>query len=144
MTDPAAVRDRLAAAVAPGGGWGYVPGQPAHLEPTALAVLALHADPDRHAAAISGGFAALAAHADPDGSYRLTRGRPQAVWPTALALFAHTRTTGQPAGVADRLLAVEGRVVKLDPEMEGVTDLDLRLLGWPWAEGTFSWVEPTA
>ena len=23
-------------------------------------------------------------------------------------------------------------------------DIDLKLVGWPWAEGNFSWAEPTA
>src|SRR3954469_9752518 len=80
--------DRLAELAAPEGGWGYQPGQPAHLEPTALAVLALSVDRVKYAAHIDAGLAAIEANRTPDGTYRLTRGRPQAVWPTALVLFA--------------------------------------------------------
>ena len=145
MTDPPAVRDRLVALAAPGGGWGYHPGQPAHLEPTCLAILALGADLIRNSDAIAAGFRAVEAHAHPDGSYRLTRGRPQAVWPTALVLLAKTALQDQTSSaVAIKLLAVEGRVVKQDPEVDDMMDIDLQLLGWPWAEDTFSWVEPTA
>src|SRR5262249_4459199 len=30
-----------------------------------------------------------------------------------------------------------------DPALD-MHDIDLKLVGWPWAEGNFSWVEPTA
>ena len=82
------VLDRLAATAHAEGGWGYQPGQPAHLEPTCLALVALAADRSKYAAAIETGKRALQAHARADGSYRLARGRPQAAWPTALVLFA--------------------------------------------------------
>ena len=147
MPDPNVVLDRLADLAAPGSGWGYQPGQEAHLEPTCLAVLALSAGGSRHQAAVEAGWRAVEANARPDGSYRLTRGRPQAAWPTALVLFAKA-AVGRPAAevgpVADRLLALEGRVVKADPEVDDMLDIDVGLLGWPWAEDTFSWVEPTA
>jgi len=147
MTDPASIRERLASLASPGGGWGYHVGQPAHLEPTCLALLALSVEPTKYAAAIEAGLNALATHAHADGSYRLTRGRPQAVWPTAMVLFARAGM-GHPAEqlkpISDRLIATEGRVIKADPEIDDMLDIDLRLLGWPWAEDTFSWVEPTA
>src|SRR4051812_21587385 len=106
MPDPTPVLDRLAALASPDGGWGYQPGQPAHLEPTAFAVLALAADPARYGPHVEAGLRALAAHAAPDGSYRLTRGRPQAAWPTALVLFARAGLGHPPeqlAATADRL-----------------------------------------
>ncbi|MGL4421359.1 MAG: DUF362 domain-containing protein, partial [Gemmataceae bacterium] len=31
-----------------------------------------------------------------------------------------------------------------DPEFADTTDINVSLMGWPWAEGTFSWVEPTS
>jgi uncharacterized protein (DUF362 family) len=141
---PDAIRDRLAAATLPTGGWGYHPGQAAHLEPTCLGALALSANPEQYAAAIADGWAAIESHAHADGSYRLTRGRPEAAWPTAVTLFTKS-VLGQPADAArDRLLSLEGRVIKADPEIGEMTDIDVGLLGWPWAEDTFSWVEPTA
>ena len=147
MSDLVALRDHLLRLASPDGGWGYQAGQPAHLEPTCLAVLALSADAERHSAAITNGLQSLAAHARPDGTYRLLRGRPHATWPTALVLFTrfvlgHASAETDP--MANGLLAVEGRVVKLDPEVDDMSDIDLQLVGWPWAEGTFSWVEPTA
>ncbi len=147
MSDLSSTLDRLAGLAAADGGWGYQPGQPAHLEPTCLAVLALSADPQKYGPQIEAGLRAIEAHALPDGSYRLSRGRPQAAWPTALVLFTRA-ALGQPGErlnpVADKLLAVEGKVVKADPEVDDMLDIDLQLLGWPWAEETFSWVEPTA
>jgi uncharacterized protein (DUF362 family) len=141
-------RDRLAALVSPEGGWGYQPGQPAHLEPTCLALLALAADRDRFAAAIDAGLRWVESNRHPDDTYRLARGRPQAAWPTALVLFTR-HALGLPAGqlapTADKLLAIESRVVKVDDEIADLKiDIDVSLLGWPWAEANFAWVEPTA
>jgi uncharacterized protein (DUF362 family) len=137
--------DLLATTASADGGVGYRPGQPAHLEPTCLAALALAADPQRYSPQIAAAVAAVQQHAQPDGSYRLTRGRPQAVWPTALVLFTRANLD-HPAmelrPIAERLLAIEGKVVRLDTSDAG--DIDAGLLGWPWAEDTFSWVEPTA
>lgn len=127
------------------GGFGYHRGQPTHLEPTCLAAVALAAEPERFAPQIAAAVNAIQQHAQPDASYRLTRGRPQAVWPTALVLFTrgllnHPAAELQP--VANRLLGIEGKVVRMDTSDAG--DIDASLLGWPWAEDTFSWVEPTA
>ena len=44
---------------------------------------------------------------------------------------------------AAALLARRGRQVEEAAAAE-VNDIDLKLVGWPWAENTFSWVEPTA
>lgn len=135
----------LAASASADGGFGYHRGQPTHLEPTCLAVLALAAEPQKYAPQIAAALAAIQQHANPDGSYRLTRGRQQAVWPTALVLFTrgllnHPAADLQP--VANKLLGIEGKVVRMDTSDAG--DIDAGLLGWPWAEDTFSWVEPTA
>jgi uncharacterized protein (DUF362 family) len=147
VPDLTPILDRLAGLASADGGWGYQPNQPAHLEPTCLAVLALAADRGRFGPQIEAGLRAVESHAQPDGSYRLGRGRPQAAWPTALVLFARAGL-GHPAAalgaVAERLLAIEGRAVKADPEVADMQDIDLQLVGWPWAEETFSWVEPTA
>lgn len=135
----------LAGSASPDGGFGYHRGQQTHLEPTCLAALALAAEPERFAPQIATALTAIQQHANPDGSYRLTRGRQQAVWPTALVLFTrgllnHPAAELQP--IANKLLGIEGKVVRLDTSDAG--DIDAGLLGWPWAEETFSWVEPTA
>jgi hypothetical protein len=137
--------DDLAAMAGPGGGWGYAADQPAHPEPTCLALLALSRRPERFAAAIEAGRNALRQCAAADGTYRLGRGRSEAIWPTALVLFTQA-TLGDTAPslqrIAAALLACKGR--QIDGKDEDISDIDNRLIGWPWAEGNFSWVEPTA
>ncbi|MDB5308717.1 MAG: hypothetical protein JWO38_2919 [Gemmataceae bacterium] len=140
--------DRLATLASPEGGWGYQAGQPAHLEPTCLAVLALAADRKKYEALVANGLKAVEANRAADGTYRMTHGRPQAAWPTALVLFAE-HALGTPAdrlaATADRLLALESRVIKVDDETTDMqVDIDLSLRGWPWAEANFAWVEPTS
>jgi uncharacterized protein (DUF362 family) len=136
----------LAELACPEGGWGYAPGQPPHLEPTCLALLALAPEAGRFAAAFGGGKAFLRRCAVGDGTYRLGEGRPEALWPTALVLFVQATLGYDPLQVeatAAALLALRGRQAegKVDGE---VNDVDGTLVGWPWAEGNFSWVEPTA
>src|SRR5262249_40267464 len=76
--------------------WGYTPDQVAHLEPTCLGLLALSLEAARFPEAIAKGRQILRRSALPDGSYRLERGREEAVWPTALALFVQS-ALGRPA-----------------------------------------------
>jgi hypothetical protein len=128
------------------GGWGYAPGQAGHLVPTCLALLALSLEPDNFAAVIARGRQFVEQCAVADGSYRLARGRDEAVWPTALVLFVKSVLEAPAAEVqrsAARLLTLRGR--QTDNAAAGeVHDIDVRLIGWPWAEGHFSWAEPTA
>src|SRR5262249_3759253 len=43
------------------------------------------------------------------------------------------------------LLALRGQSVAMPAEeLVGTLDINIQLVGWSWAEGTFSWVEPTA
>ncbi len=143
----AEVRDLLANAAVADGGWGYHAGQSSHPEPTCLALVALAAEPQKFQPKLLRALRYLASQSLPDGSYRLAHGRPQAAWTTALVLFAKQAVNADGAErgrVADRLLTLEGRVVARDPEVEDMIDIDQQLLGWPWAEQTFSWVEPTA
>jgi uncharacterized protein (DUF362 family) len=147
VDDLQAHREKLAALAHPDGGWGYAPGQPAHLEPTCLALLALALQRDRFGPAIAGGWRVLEQARTVDGTYRLARGREEAVWPTALVLFVQA-VFGNPAKeterTAARLLSFRGQQVDDDPEISNMLDIDYQILGWPWAEGNFSWVEPTA
>jgi uncharacterized protein (DUF362 family) len=145
VSDASDPLEALAAQACPSGGWGYAPEQPAHLEPTCLALLALSRQPQRFAATIESGRAWLRQCAAGDGTYRLGRGRPEAVWPTALVLFVHA-TLGDPVEclkpIASALLARKGR--QTDSKDDDISDIDEDLIGWPWAENNFSWVEPTA
>ena len=135
MTEANLPLEMLRSCVSSDGGWGYRADQPAHLEPTCLALLA----------GAESGWPAIELHAAGDGSYRLARGRPQAVWPTALVLFTKAKSNipaAQLKPIIDKLLTIEGKVVRLETSDAG--DIDAGLLGWPWASDTFSWVEPTA
>ncbi len=136
----------LADLACPGGGWGYAPDQQPHLEPTCLALLALASGAARFPAVLEGGTSWLGQCAAGDGSYRLGRGRPEAVWPTAMVLFVRAslgERAEEVARTAAALLAFRGREVEQKDAAE-VNDIDEGLIGWPWAEGNFSWVEPTA
>src|SRR6476620_10028188 len=82
--------DNLASLAHPEGGWGYTADQPAHLEPTCLALLALRPDSEQHATVVNGGRSFLRRCRQSDGSYRLGRGREAAIWGTALALFTES------------------------------------------------------
>jgi len=144
--DRTTLLDTLAGQAHAEGGWAYAPGQAVHLEPTCLALLALSLDGDRFKTAIQQGRAALERCGISDGSYRLPYTREEAVWPTALVLFVQGVLQFPPAHIertAARLLDLRGRPVD-SAHLEGAQDIDLRLEGWPWAEGNFSWVEPTA
>ncbi|HTU17786.1 MAG TPA: DUF362 domain-containing protein [Gemmataceae bacterium] len=137
--------DDLAALACPGGGWGYAPDHPPHLEPTCLALLALSRHPDRFTAVLDSGRSWLRQCAFGDGTYRLGRGRPEAIWPTALVLFTLATLRDDEDSLrqtAAVLLACKGQ--RTDSKDNETSDIDERLLGWPWAEGNFSWVEPTA
>jgi len=138
--------ETLAAQAHPDGGWSYSPEHPPHLEPTCLALLALSIERQRFESTIAKGRAALARCAELDGAYRLPSTREEAVWPTALALMVQKVLGAPPDEIkktAARLLGLRGRM--LDSQEAGeFQDIDLKLVGWPWAEGNFSWAEPTA
>ncbi len=146
MTDFSSHLDTLAGLACPEGGWGYKPDQPPHLEPTCLALLALAADRQKHAAVIAAGEAWLRQCTVGDGTYRLARGRHEAAWPTAPVLFTLAEL-GAPREELEQgaraLLALHGRPIE-SGDKEDVNDIDGTLIGWPWAEQNFSWVEPTA
>ncbi|QJW94427.1 DUF362 domain-containing protein [Frigoriglobus tundricola] len=139
---------RLAAHANPDGGWGYYAGKASHPEPTGLALLALANAREAFAQHIANGLISLERNRQPDGSYRLTDGRPEAAWPTAVALYTRLALGAPPDAVkpsVDRLLATESRVMTRDPETSDMeNDIDLSLVGWPWAAANFGWVEPTA
>src|SRR4051812_33884710 len=125
MNETTSHLDSLVALACPGGGWAYAPGQEPHLEPTCLALLALAAERERLAAPLHDGLAWLRGCARPDGTYRLERGRPEAAWPTALALFT-LAALGEPGDDLERtargLLALRGREIDHRGE-EDVNDI---------------------
>ena len=83
--------------------------------------------------------------AEPDGSYRLPNGRKEAIWPTAQCLFVQTVLDGVQEGLSQSsafLLNVRGQMPQ-NCENDELHDINLKLIGWPWAENNFSWTEPT-
>ena len=109
------------------GGWGYSPDQSAHLEPTCLGILALSLEVDKYPSQLEQAKQALARCAQADGTFRLARGREEAVWPTALALYvmcALDYPEKQIRQTAARLLAIKGRVPEKSSD-EDLHDIDM-------------------
>ena len=130
----------------PEGGWGYAPGQTPQLEPSCLGLLALSLEPVRYAQQIDKTCQFIEHSANDDGSYRPQHGREEAIWPTSLVLFVKAALglkSPEIQRTASFLLGMRGRVPD-QPEAGELHDIDLQLVGWPWAEKNFSWVEPTS
>ncbi|HUY91761.1 MAG TPA: hypothetical protein VMV10_23665 [Pirellulales bacterium] len=114
-------------------------------EPLALAAMALGAHGRTADAARL--CQALTSLASADGSVGIAAGQPTPGWPTGLAVLAWSGAGGAQTAAwrehAERgaawLLATGG---KSSPRSPGMGH-DTTLRGWPWAEGTHSWLEPT-
>lgn len=129
------------------GGWGYFSGKRSWLEPTAYAAMALMGDP-----AADRAWALLESWQMSDGSWRPSAGVQVGSWGTSLCvtLAVARREWGDPLrkgiswlldseGVDSNWFARAAASVGLfDPGR------DFSVKGWPWKEGTSSWVEPTA
>jgi len=138
--------EKLVSLAHPEGGWGYTAGVSIHPEPTCLGILALRLASERFAEPLESAQRALEAQANPDGSCKRRNDREEAIWPTALALFVHA-ASGRPSAILDRtaafLLSIKGQDPD-DKQAAEIHDINLKIEGWPWANGNFSWVEPTA
>jgi hypothetical protein len=129
--------DRLAAATT----WGYRAGGPTAAEPCALAALALIAGGRRRESEPLGTW--LANAQQPDGRVGVRGGADAPGWPTGLAALAWRASGRYPkrlAAAVHWLLATKGAKVQSEEKLSH----DMALVGWPWVEGTHSWVEPTA
>lgn len=141
-----ATLDELGAGRAPG----YARGAPAAAEPTALGALALAAHGRRDASRRLLDW--LADRQQADGSLGACETLPSVRWPTSLAVLAWARAgTGGEDGRgrsyrenvergARWLLTARGEMTS----DESTVGHDTRLVGWPWVQGTHSWVGPTA
>ncbi len=132
--------------------WGYAAGGSPATEPTALCALALGASERtrNHAEALRW----LAGVQNPDGSLGIAVGRSAPKWPTGWALLAwQWARRPSPAGSPERS-DFDGCIgsgldwlVRSKGQTQARMDWlghDPTLIGWAWAEGTHSWVEPTA
>ena len=114
--------ENLAQLAHPEGGWGYVAGAAPQIEPTCLGLLALSLDADRYQDLIAKGMQFLATCGGDDGSYRLSKGRREAIWPTAQVLFVRTVLGANPDSLkksASLLLHVRGQSAAQRREQRG-------------------------
>lgn len=112
-------------------------------EPTALAAMAAFAEGEVNSAKQATDH--LASRQQPDGSVGVTTEALTPKWSTSLAMLAwatvdRKRYAAEIERGANWLLGVQGT------KSPRTTDLghDTELVAWPWAEGTHSWLEPTA
>jgi len=137
------------------GGFGPYPGASSRTEATALAALALLRSADEGTdGAATAAFGWLERYQSSSGAWPLAPDLPGPSWSTSLAVLALSHVDpGSPPVLAGArwLLGQKGRgarwwvrlMLALSSRPRAV-ELDVDLTGWPWVEGTFSWVEPTS
>ena len=114
------------------GAWPYLPGRQSRLEPTCWAALALGDAQARQT---------MVSWQQPTGL--IVEPANQSVNYAFNGLAALTVATHSPdhtAKLATALIAAKGAILADHPQVR----LDSSLQGWPWYDGTFSWVEPTS
>ncbi len=128
------------------GGWGYYPGKRSRVEPTCWAALALGAMPDG-GETLNRACGLLRTWQRTDGLIAEPGLTPDITF-NGLALVA--LETNQRQGnssedaVAARLAQALCSVKVLQTANDSIQRQNNQLRGWPWSEGAFSWVEPTA
>jgi hypothetical protein len=129
-------RDALLAARNADGGWGYLRAKGSRLEPTCLALLAVRGGDDAGAHRLEGWQRESGLLVEDDAL-------PANCGFNGLALLT---MCGMPdlAVRADALARGLTRLAGVTTQANDVVRLDGRLRGWPWIDGTFSWVEPTS
>lgn len=141
------IRETIRSRGVASGGFSMVPGGAYRPDATAWAVMALAAArfDDQDDGFIESSRSRLAADQQKDGRVRISPSNPEAFWPTQLAVLAWV---GSPlhaearSRAVDFLLSISGKHWAKDPDSPLAHDTSLR--GWPWAEETHSWVEPTS
>ncbi len=136
-------------------GWGYRKGASPAVEPTCLACLGLLAtrrpagpeSRDEAAAIVADAADWLADVQRPDGSLGAAGASSGPGWPTPLGLLLW-RACGGREGPRRRgvewLLREQGESWTSTTHASPVLGHDPRIVGWPWVDGTHSWLEPTA
>lgn len=137
-----AYADLLARAL-PDGSFAVAPGADPRPDATAWAALALFAA-GRAPEALVAARQALVRAQWPDGRVPVLAERPEAAWPTALALLAWRPDPAFDASVRSAAAWLAGHPGATWPRKGGIFGHDPSIKGWSWIEGTHSWVEPTA
>jgi len=126
----------------PDGGYPYYIDAKSAVEPTAHAVLAALAG-GVPAEEMAGSIQWLIERQNADGSVSCAIEYPdQGIWLTAIYALVMLKSGNQAQASAAIGFLIDFRSITLN--FKGVNDLDGSLVGWPWAKGCFSWVEPTA
>lgn len=135
------------------GAWGYRNDRGPGVEPTVLACLGLwscrNTSPlEARPGAIRRGADWLLSLQNADGSLGLAPSLPSPCWATSHAMLLwNALEVHAPARrrAAAWLLEQKGSTVAVDAAYLAIgVGHDPTLIGWPWIEGTHSWVEPTA
>jgi len=135
------------------GAWGYRTDRGPCVEPTALACLGLwscrgSSPPEAEPGAIQRGADWLQSLQGADGSLGVAPSLPSPCWATSHAILLwNALEMHAPARrrAAASLLEQKGNPIAVDAAYIGsVVGHDPTLVGWPWIEGTHSWIEPTA
>ncbi len=132
--------------------WSYQRNGAASVEPTALAALGLLACGDEHSSAqdLATARAAaswMAALQRADGALPVSQSLSTPGWATPHAILLWSRLPGYE--VARRaaciwLLGLEGKTLARTQGPDQLIGHDCAAVGWPWVDGTHSWLEPTA
>lgn len=131
------------------GGWGYRPGKPSWLEPTAYALLALS---QRKEMAFERGWKLVRSWQLPCGAWRPCAAVGEPHWATSLVLTLYAVAGGRDPALdrgIDWMLASAGTEDRAWSRLAhwlrpSLVEFDPGLTGWPWDAGSSSWVEPTA
>ena len=127
--------------------WNYTEGGPSSAEPAAWASLALACEGELSSAVLPARW--LQDIQASDGSVGVTASQQRPAWPTSLAVIAWTYLDS--LGQAVRFQHSTERAIQWCLSTQGKTaerqseiGHDPSLRGWAWADGTHSWLEPTA
>jgi len=151
MIDLSTRREFLRSTQNADGGWGFFPGKQSWLEPTAYALMALHAD-GASLQSFERGWNLMRSWQLPDGSWPPCGSVREPHWTTSLAINLHclrgVRDQSLDRGVA-WLLDSTGVENKLKFRfvhflIPSTVELDPSFQAWPWRPGNSSWIEPTA
>jgi len=134
----------LESRASPEGGFLARSGEPFRSDATAWAILALSRLAPAHPL-LGPARDRLTTAQDPDGRVSMSREHEEAFWPTALSVLAwngsQVHESHRSRGVLF-LLKTTGHHWRKGPD--DPIGHDPSVPGWPWIDGTHSWIEPTA